>query len=88
MKIRSGDLVEVIAGDERGKQGNVLRAIPDKSRVVVEGVNMVFKHMRKTQQNQRGGRIEKEAPIHVSNLKLVTAREEIKKTAKKRKKKK
>lgn len=87
MKIRSGDLVKIMAGDDRGKEGNVLRAIPEKNRVVVEGINLVFKHMRKTKENPKGGRIEKEAPIHVSNVKLVTPREELagKKTKKKKK---
>jgi large subunit ribosomal protein L24 len=72
MKIRSGDVVEILTGDDRGKQGKVLRTMPGKDRVVVEGVNVVYKHVRKTQQNPRGGRIEKEAPIHVSNVRVVT----------------
>jgi len=87
MKIRSGDLVKVIAGADRGKEGTVLRAVPKKQRVVVEGVNFVYRHMRKTKQNQQGGRIQKEAPVHLSNVRLVTRREELAEKKKKKKKK-
>jgi large subunit ribosomal protein L24 len=66
--IRKGDLVAVISGDDRGKRGRVLRVSPDKNRVIVEGVNLVHKHLRRSQQNPQGGRIRKEAAIHVSNV--------------------
>jgi large subunit ribosomal protein L24 len=69
--IKKDDLVEVIAGDDRGAQGKVLQVLRDKNRLVVEGVNRVYKHLRKTQQNPRGGRLSKEMPIDVSNVLLV-----------------
>ena len=71
MSIRRGDTVKVLTGKDKGKQGKVLRSIPEKSRVVVEKVNMVKKAMRPTQQNPQGGIMTIEAPIHVSNVMLV-----------------
>lgn len=71
MTIRKGDTVKVIAGKDRGKTGKVLRSVPEKSRVVVEKVNMVKKAMRPTQATPRGGISTVEAPIHVSNVMLV-----------------
>lgn len=67
-RIRKDDLVEVIAGDHKGARGKVLRVIPDKQRVVVEGVNLVYRHVRRSRQNPQGGRIRKEAPLHISNV--------------------
>ena len=67
-RIRKGDTVAVIAGDDKGRRGKVLRIIPEKNRVVVEGVNLVFKHLRKSQENPNGGRIRREAPLHMSNV--------------------
>lgn len=69
--IRKGDTVEVISGDDKGKRGKVLRVIPSTRRVVVEKVNFVTRHTRPSQRNQQGGRIQKEAPIHISNVALV-----------------
>jgi large subunit ribosomal protein L24 len=66
--IRKNDAVEVISGDHRGARGKVLRIIPRKKMVVVEGVNMVFRHVRPSRRNPQGGRIQKEAPIHWSNV--------------------
>jgi large subunit ribosomal protein L24 len=66
--IKSGDTVMVIAGADKGKTGRVLRVITDKDRVVVEGVNRVWKHVRPSQRNPQGGRIQKDAPIHISNV--------------------
>jgi large subunit ribosomal protein L24 len=71
MTIRKGDTVKVISGKDRGKTGKVLRSVPEKSRVVVEKVNMVTKAMRPTQQNPQGGLSTLEAPLHVSNVMLV-----------------
>lgn len=70
MNIRKGDVVQVIAGDSRyhGKRGKVLAVDRDKNRVTVEGVNLVKKHMRPSSRNQQGGIVEREAPIHVSNV--------------------
>ncbi|HUN81699.1 MAG TPA: 50S ribosomal protein L24 [Phycisphaerae bacterium] len=67
-KIRKNDRVEVICGDHKGEQGRVLRVIREKSSVVIEGVNLVFRHLRPSRTNPQGGRIRKEAPIHVSNV--------------------
>ena len=66
--IKSGDQVIVIAGADKGKTGRVLRVLTDKNRVVVEGVNTVWKHVRPSQRNPQGGRIQKDAAIHVSNV--------------------
>lgn len=66
--VRRDDMVQVIAGDHKGQTGKVLRVDPDRDLVVVEGVNMVYRHMRRSRQNPQGGRIQKEAPIHLSNV--------------------
>lgn len=68
-RIKKGDLVKAVAGDEAGKTGKVLQVLPGSGRALVEGLNFVKKHMRKTQDNPQGGVFEKEAPIHLSNLK-------------------
>jgi len=69
--VRKGDTVVVIAGKDKGKRGKVIRVIPAEQRVVVEGVNKVKRHMRPNPQLQQGGIIEKEAPLHSSNVMLV-----------------
>jgi large subunit ribosomal protein L24 len=69
--VKKEDTVLVIAGKEKGKRGRVLVVTPDKDRVLVERVNMVKKHMKPSKQYQQGGIIEKEAPLHVSNVMLV-----------------
>ena len=66
-RIKKGDMVQVITGDDKGKTGKVLQVLGE--RALVEGLNFVKKHMRKTQDNPQGGVFEKEAPIHISNLK-------------------
>jgi len=66
--IRSGDTVVVIAGRDKGKTGKVLRILTGKDRCVVEGVNRVWKHVRPSQRSPQGGRIQKDAPIHLSNV--------------------
>lgn len=68
--IKKGDSVVVIAGDDKGKTGKVLQIMPQTARALVEGVNFVKKHMKKTQDNPQGGVVEKEAPVAVSNLKV------------------
>ena len=70
MHVRKGDQVVVTAGKEKGKRGRVLRLITDKNRVVVERVNMVKRHTRPTQRSPRGGIIEKEAGLPLSNVAL------------------
>ena len=67
-RIRKGDLVEVIAGKERGKRARVLRVLHKKDRVVLERLQMVKRHTKPTQQNQQGGILEKEGSIHISNV--------------------
>ncbi|MBK6766160.1 MAG: 50S ribosomal protein L24 [bacterium] len=71
MKIRKNDIVQVVAGNDRGKRGKVLKVFPEKSRVVVEGVNFILRHQKPTQQNQQGGIVKREGPIHVSNVMLI-----------------
>ena len=66
--IKKGDTVIVIAGADKGKTGKVLRIITDKDRVVVEGINRVWKHVRPSQRTPQGGRIQKDAAIHLSNV--------------------
>jgi large subunit ribosomal protein L24 len=68
-RIKKGDLVTAVCGDDKGKSGKVLQVLPGTERVVVEGLNFVKKHMRKTQDNPQGGVFDKEASIHISNLK-------------------
>ncbi len=72
-KIKKDDLVEVIAGNERGKRGKVLRLLRDKDRVVVEKVNLVRKH-KKADQMSQGGILDMEAPLHLSNVAVVCAK--------------
>src|ERR1043166_8086628 len=67
-KVRKGDRVEVIAGDHKGEMGKVLRVITDRNLVVVEGVNLVYRHVRPSRKNPQGGRIRKEAPLQISNV--------------------
>ena len=69
--IKKGDTVVVLAGDDRGKQGRVLSVQVAKQRAIVEGINMVTKHTKPTAKHPQGGRIQMEAPIHISNLSLV-----------------
>jgi len=66
--IKSGDQVMVITGADKGKTGRVLRVLQDRDRVVVEGINRVWKHVRPSQRNPQGGRIQKDAPVHISNV--------------------
>jgi len=69
-KLKTGDKVQVLAGKDKGKEGDILRVITSEGRAVVSGVNMVTRHTRQTQQSQ-GGRIQQEAPIQLSNLALI-----------------
>ncbi|MGE4527023.1 MAG: 50S ribosomal protein L24 [Rhodospirillaceae bacterium] len=73
-KIKKGDFVVVLAGKDKGKKGEVMRSLPSASRVVVQGVNVVKRHTRPTQMSA-GGIVEKEAPIHVSNVAHVDPKE-------------
>ena len=71
MKIKKGDTVQVITGNDAGKIGRVIKVFPDKDKIVVEGIGIVKKHARPTQDNPSGGIIEKESTIHISNVMLV-----------------
>ena len=74
LKIRTGDLVKVISGNQKGSQGKVLKVFSVKNKAIVEGVNVVKKHNKPNANNPKGGnKLEKELPIHVSNLSLVTS---------------
>jgi large subunit ribosomal protein L24 len=66
--IKKGDMVEIIAGDHKGATGRVLRVIPEKNKVVVQGHNIAKKHVRSSRKNPQGGRISVEQPIHISNV--------------------
>ena len=68
MHVHRGDLVQVIRGNDAGKRGRVLRTIAEDGRVVVENINMVYRHMKRSQKHPQGGRIRKESPIEVSNV--------------------
>jgi large subunit ribosomal protein L24 len=72
--IKKNDTVMVIAGKEKGKTGKVLRIIPKKDRALVEKLNMVKRHMRPGAQSRQGGIVEKESPLHISNLMLVCSK--------------
>ena len=66
--IKAGDQVVITTGADKGKTGRVLRVLTNQDRVVVEGINRVWKHVRPSQRNPQGGRIQKDAPIHLSNV--------------------
>lgn len=74
MKLKKGDTVLVISGDDRGKMGKVLKVEQKKNRAIVEGVNFIKRHTRSSSKNPKGGIIEKEAPVTVSNLMLYCSR--------------
>ncbi|HOJ17808.1 MAG: 50S ribosomal protein L24 [Ignavibacteriales bacterium] len=71
MKIIKNDLVVIVAGNDNGKTGKVLKVFPKESKVIVEGVNLRKRHTKPTQKNPQGGIVEKEAPIHVSNVMIL-----------------
>jgi large subunit ribosomal protein L24 len=71
MHIRKDDIVEVIAGDDKGKRGRVLSVLHKKGKLVVEGVNRVYKHLKPNRRNAQGGRLSKEMPVDVSNVLLI-----------------
>ncbi|MDA2935648.1 50S ribosomal protein L24 [Patescibacteria group bacterium AH-259-L05] len=71
MKIRKDDTVQVIAGKDRGKKGRVLRSLPKKNKVVLEGLNLVVKHVRPRRQGEKGQRIKMATPLDTSSVKLI-----------------
>jgi large subunit ribosomal protein L24 len=74
MKIRKSDNVIVISGNDKGKTGKVLKVFPKVSRIIVEGINLRKRHTKPTQKNPQGGILEKESPIHVSNVMLIDSK--------------
>jgi large subunit ribosomal protein L24 len=68
ISVKKGELVRVISGDDRGRTGKVLKVFPKTGRIVVEGVNLIKRHTRPSNKNPKGGILEKEAPIHLSNV--------------------
>jgi len=71
MYIRVDDTVKIVSGADRGAQGRVLKVLSDEHKILVEGINRVFKHVRRSQRNPQGGRLSKEMPVDVSNVMLV-----------------
>jgi len=71
LKIKSGDIVRVIAGDHKGAEGKVISVDREKNKAIVEGVNMVSKHTKPSAKNPQGGIVKKEAPIQISNIALI-----------------
>ena len=82
MKVRVGDKVKILAGKDRGKEGKVLVTLKKKDKVVVEGINIVKKHMKPSQMNETGGILSVESPIHVSNVKVIEGKDVKKETKK------
>jgi large subunit ribosomal protein L24 len=76
LKIKTGDTVRVIAGDHKGSEGKVITVFIEKNKAIVEGVNMIKKHMKPSAQNPQGGIVEKEAALQISNLSLINSKGE------------
>jgi large subunit ribosomal protein L24 len=86
--VKKGDQVEVICGNFKGSTGKILEVLPRKQRVLIEGVRLIKKHLRKSQDNPSGKIAEREGPIHISNVKLVEAEKKTEKKPKREKPKK
>ena len=86
MKIKVGDNVRVITGSNKGKEGKVLKVLRNECKVLVDGINIVKKHVKPNRQNETGGILEVEAPIHISNVKVLDKKETKKETKKEAKK--
>ncbi len=71
MKLKKGDTVLVIAGKDKGKEGEIVRALPRENKVIVSGVNIAKKHQKQTKQTMQGGIIDRDMPVHASNVMLV-----------------
>lgn len=84
--VKKGDQVEVISGNFRGSSGKILEVLPKKQRVLVEGVRLIKKHLRKSEDNPQGKIVEREGPIHISNVRLIEPATETEKKPKKIKK--
>jgi large subunit ribosomal protein L24 len=88
LHVKKGDHVEVISGNFKGSTGKILDVLPRKQRVLIEGVRIIKKHLRKSQDNPSGKIAEREGPIHISNVKLVERETKIDKKTKKKPEKK
>ena len=86
--VKKGDSVTVISGNHKGASGKILAVLPKKQQVLVEGVRIIKKHTRKSQDNPQGAIVEREGPIHISNVKLVEQTEKTSKATKTKSKKK
>lgn len=86
--VKKGDQVQVITGNHKGATGKVLQVLPKKQQVLIEGVRLIKKHVRKSQDNPQGAIVEREGPIHISNVKKVEQAEQSSKTTKTKSKKK
>ena len=76
LRLKKGDLIQIVSGENKGQKGKILKVIPDMGRVLIEGKNLVKRHTKPNQKNQQGGIVEKEASIHISNLMLVCEKTE------------
>ena len=85
--VKKGDQVEVISGNFRGSSGKVLEVLPKRQRVLIEGVRIIKKHLRKSQDNPSGKIAEREGPIHISNVKLIEREKKSEKKSEKKEKK-
>lgn len=83
--VRRGDTVQVISGNHRGASGKILQVIPEKAQVIVEGVRLIKKHQRKSQDHPNGAILEREGPLHISNVKIVERAAPAKEKSKKKK---
>jgi large subunit ribosomal protein L24 len=80
LHVKKGDIVLVLSGNDKGKTGEVKQALPRAGRVVVDGINLRWRHKKPNQQNPKGERVQREAPIHASNVRLATADSKASKT--------
>jgi large subunit ribosomal protein L24 len=86
--VKKGDQVQVITGNHKGAAGKVLAVLPKKQQVLIEGVRLIKKHVRKSQDNPQGAIVQREGPLHISNVKKVEQAEQTSKTTKAKSKKK
>ncbi len=87
MKIKVGDMAKVITGSNKNKEGKVLKILRKENRVILEGINVIKKHVKPSATNETGGILEVEAPIHISNVEVISKKEAKKEVAKKTTKK-
>lgn len=83
LHIKKGDLVKVLAGDQKGQQGRILRVFRDEQKALVEGINMIHKHTKPNAKLTQGGIVQKESPVHISNLMVVDGKGNASRTGRK-----